>query len=175
MPKGVYPRTKNQLEAAKRNFALGRMPEVRKKVALILKQKAADPAWREKVSLATRKAMRTPEIRERHLNGLKRALRAHGVNFKGGNGQEPTELIKQIAGVLEPQGFIQEYAVLTKKQIHNFQNVPYAYKVDFGNPKLKIAIEMDGPCHRGRAQQIKDQKKTRTLQALGWIVLRYLH
>ncbi len=74
MPRGVYPRTPDQLRAAKANLAKGRQPDVRAKAAATLKAIAQDPAWREMVSANTRKAMHRPEVREPLLHKLPRRM-----------------------------------------------------------------------------------------------------
>lgn len=174
MPRGVYPRTKNQLRAAVANLAKGREKEAREKANKKLKENAKNPAWRFKVSQATKKAMWRSEVRARHLAGLQKAFERYGVNFKGGNGQEPVETVKRLSIILEPQGFIREYTIPTRFG-HNTPGIPNNYKVDFGNPETKIAIEVDGPSHHGRGQQELDKKKTKILELLGWKVLRYKH
>lgn len=175
MPKGVYPRTDRQREQAKINFQKGREPEARKKAARTLLSKAQDPAWRAKVSQATKIAMHQPDIRERHLVALKKARKRYGINFKGGNGSPLTLMISILSDIFLPQGFIREYAIPTKKKENGFLNVPTVYKIDFAHPEKKIAIEVDGPSHKGKEQKIKDAIKTKTLQQLGWTVLRLLH
>ena len=71
MPRGKYPRTPNQLAAAKANLAKGRLPEARAKAQQSIRRTASDPSWREKVSRATQAAMRLPEVRDRHLRAMK--------------------------------------------------------------------------------------------------------
>lgn len=73
MPRGVYPRTPNQLKAAKANLAKGREPAARARASKTLKKIAQDEGWRRKVSEATKAAMRRPEVREKHLKGLAKA------------------------------------------------------------------------------------------------------
>ena len=80
MPRGVYPRTANQLAAAKLNLAKGRLPEARVKAQQSLRRIASDPSWRERVSTGTKAAMRRPEVRDRHLC----ALKGQPLNFEGG-------------------------------------------------------------------------------------------
>ena len=169
MPSGVYPRTPNQLLAAKANLAKGRAPAARAKAAVTLKS-LVTPAWRAKVSKATRKAMRQPAIRKRHLT----ALAGRPVNFRGGNGQPPLPLTLRIAELLAPLGFIAEFPIKTAGH-GTGHKAPTSYKVDFGHQGLCIAVELDGPSHRPRAQQMLDNKKTEVLRALGWEVLRLQH
>ena len=123
MPSGVYPRTKNQLIAAKTNLSKGRSPEARKKAAKTLKEIAQNPEWRKKVSEATKEAMNTPKIRTKHLAGLKKAREKHGVNFRGGNGQELTEIVKLADSLFSQCGYIREYPIRTKP-VRMFSKMP---------------------------------------------------
>lgn len=50
---------------------------------------------------------------------------------------------------------------------------PTCYKVDIGNPLLKVAIEIDGPLHLNPKNKAKDQKKEELITSLGWRVLRF--
>lgn len=53
-----------------------------------------------------------------------------------------------------------------------FPGYPTNYKVDFGNPRTKVAIEVDGSSHNCLQQRAKDRKKEKKLAELGWSVLR---
>ncbi len=175
MPRGIYPRTENQLKAAKLNLAKGRKPEARIKARQKLKEIAKNPEWRRKISLATTLAMHSPKTRKKHLKGLKRARKKYGVNFKGGNGQEPTKIVKLANRLLSQCGYIREYPIRTRPVRNKFKNIPDAYKADFANLEDKIVIELDGICHSPMAQKKKDLKKTKVLTALGWLVIRLHH
>lgn len=170
MPKGVYPRTENQLKAAVANLAKGRERPARDRAAVTLREIAADPAWRDRVSAATKEAMADPAIRARHLA----ALKGQPVNFKGGNGQAPVGMSMTMAALLVPLGYIAELPIKTTWH-GTIHRPPNAYKVDFGHPDLRVAVELDGPKHRPRAQQVLDRKKTEVLEALGWTVIRVRH
>ena len=171
MPRGVYPRTLNQLKAAKANLAKGRELPARRKAAETLKELAQTDEWREKVSQATTQAMHRPEVRKRHLQGLRQAQK---LNFKGGNGQKPTPLILQLAQKIEPLGYRRELVVPTKGHKTGLRP-PSNYKVDFGHLRKKIAIELDkrGTHRWGNREQ--DLKKDQVLEALGWKVIRIVH
>ena len=171
MPKGIYPRTANQLRAAKVNLAKGREPAARALAGAKLRALGQDEAWQKRVSQGTKKAMRRPDVRARHLKGL--AL-AQTVNFKGGNGQPPLTITMQLIPFLGRLGFTTEYPVKTSGH-GTTHNPPTSYKVDFGNPVSKIAVELDGQAHRPHAKRALDQKKTEVLQALGWFVVRIKH
>jgi Protein of unknown function (DUF559) len=170
MPSGVYPRTPNQLRAAKANLAKGHAPEARTKANAKIQKMGQDPAFRLRVSEANLKRMRDPEVRARHLA----ALAGLPVNFKGGNGQEPTPLIKAMFEDLAATGYQRELIIRTKGH-GTAHRPPTHYKADFGNPETKHVIEMDGPKHRPMAQRVIDRRKTEVLQALGWTVDRISH
>ena len=173
MPTGKYYRSPEMMEQVKINLAKGRETKARKKATETIRVLVKTPEWREKVSQTTQAAMHLPHIREKHLAGLRR-MRASGTNFKGGNGQTPVMIVQTIAKVLEPLGFIREFPIKTKNH-QTGEKVPTCYKVDFGHPLTKRAIEVDGQSHRPKAKQLKDQKKDKVLTALGWTILRIKH
>jgi hypothetical protein len=170
MPTGVYKRTRKHLKG----LAAGRMPEARAKAAATLKRLAARPGWKAMVGDLTRERMADPEIRKRHLAGLVLARARHGTNFKGGNGQPPTETVRAVAERLIPKGFIRELAIPTRGHGAGLRP-PTSYKADFAHPQRKMVLELDGPCHRLRGAREKEIKKTTVLRALGWTVKRIKH
>lgn len=76
--------------------------------------------------------------------------------------------------LLSRVGFITEYVIPTRGHETEYK-VPTSYKVDLGHPKKRIAIELDGPCHRKLAAKAKDIKKAAVLKSLGWKVVRLSH
>ena len=85
---------------------------------------------------------------------------------RGGNGQLT---VPQIL-LAEAIGWATEVPVsLGPKQ----PGYPTCYKVDIGNPILKIAIEVDGNGHNGKHVKSLDLKKEGKLRELGWRVLRF--
>lgn len=170
MPRGVYPRTANQLRAAKANLAKGREAPAREKAAATLAGIAQDPAWRKKVSTQTRKAMRRPEVRERHLS----AIKGQPTNFRGGNGRPPSERALAYLAALKWLGWTAEFGIRTKGH-GTRHNPPRAYKADLANPETMMVLEMDGPAHLPMDRQDLDRKKDEVLQALGWTVIRIPH
>ena len=174
MPSGVYPRTENQLRAAAANLAKGREPEAQLKARRSLGKIVKTAEWRLKVSVATKEAMIRPEIRKKHIGALAAARTKHGNNFQGGNGTEPVSTVKSLEPFLNKLGFERELAVKTKGH-GTSHKPPDSYKVDFGHGRAKLAIEVDGPAHRGTKQKTLDLKKDDVLHALGWAVLRITH
>jgi len=128
---------------------------------------ATNPVWVKNVSEGTKKAMRRPKTRNKHLAGLKRALKKHGVNFKGGQNQEPVAFVKSLAEVLLPIGFIQEHRVFWSKGRW--------YLLDFAYVQEKIAVECDGPKHRAQKQKQYDKIRNTRLKKLGWKVVHVPH
>jgi hypothetical protein len=107
------------------------------------------------------------------LDGVRRHIKNNGPNFKGGNGQAPTEIVMEASRILSPKGYLREFVIRTAGH-GTTHNPPENYKADFANPKLKRVIELDGVSHK-RTTSTKDQKKTEVLQALGWKVVRIRH
>jgi very-short-patch-repair endonuclease len=64
-----------------------------------------------------------------------------------------------------------ELVVKTKKPAGS--GFPPCYKVDIGEPTLKIAIEVDGMSHNSLERRKQDRKKEAFLRGLGWTVLRF--
>jgi len=170
MPSVLYKRTPEMLERAKRCLAIGRTASVRAKAAETIRRISKDPEWRIKVSLGTRAAVAAPEVKARTLA----AARLRVKNLKWGNGQPPGPKVMEISLRLLPLGYIMEYPIKTRNH-GTSHSAPTCYKVDFGNPEKKIAVEIDGPSHRSFRSKQLDQKKTEVLNALGWKVARIRH
>jgi hypothetical protein len=174
MPRGVYPRTAAQIEAAKANFAKGRTPEARAKANAKIRVLCKTPEFSANVSKGTRAAMHRTDIRSRHLSGLVDARERFGLNFRGGNGQSPTPIVELFNSTFAPLGFIREFVVPTKGHTTDHKP-PSGYKIDFAHPLSKIAVELDGPCHRPLKRREQDKRKTEVLSSLGWTVFRVPH
>jgi hypothetical protein len=89
---------------------------------------------------------------------------------RGGNGQLlplPQLALLHALG----DGWTAELAIKTNAG-HKNGVYPNAYKVDIANPKMMIAIELDGGSHGSLERQEQDRKKTECLAALGWSVYR---
>lgn len=85
---------------------------------------------------------------------------------RGGNGQLTMPQILLARSI----GWDTEVAIsLGPKQ----PGYPTCYKVDIGNPILKIAIEVDGNGHNESSIKSLDLKKEAKLKELGWRVLRF--
>lgn len=110
-----------------------------------------------------------PMHRGDNLERMKQTLRemGHRPRVRRGNGHGATEAEACIAAVL---GWPTN--VIVKTHMKRGSGYPHHYKIDVGNTKLKIAIEVDGPSHGALARKSQDRKKEDFLRGLGWIVLR---
>lgn len=178
MPSGVYPRTEGHRAQIQKWAAKGHSKSVRIKAIRSLKVSGAKPEFKQRMSEIVTKL--SPKTKKRRIAGLKKWIKENGSTWKGGNGQEPVLIVRQAEPILKESGFIREFPILTKEHTTG-HSVPTCYKVDFGNPEKKIAIEFDGPCHRCNVKrvqdqkEIKDRKKTEVLESLGWKVIRTSH
>ena len=173
MPSGVYIRTE-MLQKARECLAKGRLPAARKKAIRSLRKTGSTLEFRNKMSQVQKRMLEDPDFRTRHTKWTRDYIKKHGPNYKGGNGQELTSKVKEMEEKLGPLGYTRELSIPTKGHKTGF-NVPPSYKVDFGNPELRLAVELDGPYHRKPAQREKDKKKDRVLESLGWRVTRIVH
>ena len=112
--------------------------------------------------------MHDSAARERMTQTLKRI--GHRPPERGGNGRPVPmpELI--LTALLSSEGFAPQLAIKTGRP--KGTGYPPSYKVDAGNPVLKIAVEADGASHAGRRRAL-DQKRDECLRGLGWTVLRF--
>lgn len=158
----------------RRNLAKGREPKARKKALVSLRANGAREEFRSKMSRIVKARLEDPKELKRHRIRTREYIKTHGANYRGGNGQRMTPLIRSAVKELEPMGFIREYVVITRGHT-TLHNPPGGYKVDFGNPNLQIAIEFDGRSHHRLKQRALDCKKDQVLESLGWIVIRIYH
>jgi len=86
--------------------------------------------------------------------------------IRGGNGKPPPVPQTLLACAL---GWEMEIIVRTHKKKDS--GWPNHYKIDVGNTKLKVAIEVDGQSHYSRKDQ--DRRKGSFLKREGWKVLRF--
>lgn len=91
------------------------------------------------------------------------------IAVRGGNGTGMSKT-EQMASEMLSATFHYNLAIPTKEP--RGSGYPTCYKVDFGDPVRKIAIEVDGSSHSSLVRQAQDAKKTKLLTELGWLVLR---
>lgn len=143
--------------------------DARKKIAESSKIRMADPKLRKmhsermkKNNPATRPEIMKKIIATKRINGTLHVWKGE----RGGNGKLTIPQKLLAAHLAWPT----EYAISLGKRRKGY---PTCYKVDLGNPDLKIAIEIDGKLHRWKKSISKDMKKTKALNQLGWKVLRF--
>lgn len=112
-----------------------------------------------------RNPMRLSDVREKSRNTLREMRWKPKV--QGGNGKPLPVPQVLMARAL---GWDTEVSIKTHATHLGF---PAVYKVDLGNPELKVAVEIDGNSHCSLLRKAQDKKKTDFLNGLGWMVLRF--
>jgi len=114
---------------------------------------------------------KNPMMNPESLKKMKEKLKGRTFLSRGGNGQitPQQELLHQMLG----DGWEMELPILTESVKMLFKSLPPCYKVDIGNPNLKISIEIDGKSHKTKKWKYLDKRKTKILNSLGWKVLRF--
>lgn len=92
----------------------------------------------------------------------------HAPKVRGGNGQL-TEPQKKLLERLGP-GWVAEFAVPVPD--YDSRCLPKHLKIDVAQPRLMIAVELDGQSHRSPARRLQDARKTIFLAQNGWSVFR---
>lgn len=118
--------------------------------------------------MTTRNPMRRPEIRKKVSCSL-RAI-GHQPKIRGGNGCGITHaqgLMLSALGI----GWTTEYIYPTR--MGRGSGYPSHYKLDIANPAIKAMVEVDGLSHSALDRRAQDQRKTRFMQARGWLVFRF--
>ena len=92
----------------------------------------------------------------------------HKPLVRGGNGTGLTVAQEMLSKAL---GWETEVCVLTGKG--RGSGYPNVYKLDIGNPSLKVGVEVDGNSHGILLRQEQDRKKSAFLSGLGWTVFRF--
>ena len=146
--------------------------EVREKISIGLKKWHKTPEGKIQTVKATKTLMEYNKThKEEMTQKMRTTKRLKGtlnvfLGVRGGNGHL-TEPKKLLAVAL---GWKMEVAISLGKLKKGY---PTNYKVDIANQTLKIAIEVDGKGHLLKKNILKDIKKTKMLESLGWKVLRY--
>lgn len=98
-------------------------------------------------------------------------LMGHQPKMQGGNGRPPTEAEMVLGRMFSDEGFMLQCIVPTG--MGRARGWPTHYKIDCGNPHLRIAIEADGRSHDCPSRREQDSRKDQLLTGLGWIVFRF--
>src|SRR6266496_713908 len=120
---------------------------------------------RSSLRMRERNPMRDPVTREKMRVSMR--LRGCGPAIRGGNGHGPTVPEQALAFIL---GWPTNVIVPIGPRLPGY---PTHYKIDIGNPTLKIAIEVDGQSHNALSRKQADKKKAVYLNGHGWTVLRF--
>jgi hypothetical protein len=120
---------------------------------------------------AERMTRKNPMHNPASVERMRASLTGRTFLSRGGNGHT-TEPQRLLAAALGPE-WEMELAIPTAPVSESFPSLPPAYKVDIGNPVLRIAVEVDGRSHRSKRWRWLDHRKTEVLSALGWRVLRF--
>ena len=115
--------------------------------------------------------MRLEETRLKVSTSLKAI--GHKPAIQGGNGKPATIAEQSLNILLDGLNFVPQYIQPTRQKIYNGETLPTHFKIDLANPKLKIAIEIDGNSHNALVRRAQDKKKESFLTGLGWKVLRF--
>ena len=107
------------------------------------------------------------ESREKMSKTLKRI--GHKPKIRGGNGM-PLPVPQAILLAALGEGWEPECAVSLG---HRTCGYPTNYKIDIGNRRLKVGIEVDGGSHCSLDRRRQDLKKTNKLSSLGWDIIRF--
>lgn len=87
---------------------------------------------------------------------------------RGGNGKGPSRTEAMLIPFM-PDGF--SWNCIVRSEAFG-QGCPSHYKLDFGNPKTKVCLEVDGIGHNAIKKRDQDRRKTAQLELLGWKVFR---
>lgn len=130
---------------------------------------------RKNHSVASKAIWKNPRTKAKRISAWKKAMAKRGKpTFRGGAGRRPFGFVLKLWRILKPLGYVREYSIgLGRGKVGRYgvRN----YQVDFGLVKEKIAIECDGPGHRGFKSWERDRKKDEILHKMGWKVIRIPH
>jgi hypothetical protein len=168
--------------------AVAMRPEMKKRRSDISSAMWAEPGRREAQSRAMRQqALYDPKFRaavhkrmtERNPGSdpyvqekIRQTRIQNGVTYdhlNGGNGTGPTRAESLLSGEL---GWPINVIVNSGRGSRALGYPPH-YKIDVGNPDLKIGIECDGMSHKLNSRKKQDAKKESFLLQKGWTILRF--
>jgi len=104
------------------------------------------------------------EIRKKMSDSRKGLDYRHLTGGNGSGGSWAENLMRTVL----PDRFIQEFIF---KMPYRPEGYPTHYKIDFGDPSNKIAIEVQGQTHITILGKQRDLKKREFLERFGWTVL----
>lgn len=130
---------------------------------------------KKRISEGTKKGMNNDIVNNKLRNAAKRnANKERFLNSRRYNWSTKTPAEEYINSFMESLDFIYEYPVNMKEYRKNYPKlkIPTYYRPDFVNPKLKIAIELDGKSHTYKNRDL-DIKKENALKYYGYEIYRF--
>jgi hypothetical protein len=154
-------------------------PEIKKKRAETIKNmdwsKIMKDTHKKNPNMAKQSSERmkknNPMSNPENIEKMRQKLIGRTFLSRGGNGKI-TPQQEQLFNLLG-EGWIMELPVLTEGYTGKEKSLPNCYKVDIGNPILKLLIEIDGRTHTTKKWKYLDKRKTEILTSLGWKILRF--
>jgi hypothetical protein len=154
-------------------------PAFRAYITQALLRKWQDPAFRRQQSDTARRQWQNPAMRRRMEAAMRRPWRdpkhvRRMSRISKARWRDPRYrplLMANAKRALGPsRGAYALHALLGKDWILEYWTTQGP--IDIACPALKLAIEVDDPGHRRTKQRLRDRKKTRGLERLGWSVFR---
>lgn len=148
-------------------------PECRNKRSKDLKNAhEKNPEWAKRSSkrMKENNPAKNPEIQIKIQQSIKNGKGYKLSQYRGGNGRPLPQAQRILLAALSEE-WIAEYPISTK--MPRDSGYPTCYKVDIGNPQLKIWIELDGKSHKQPERKIMDKKKEDFLRDMDWKGLRF--
>lgn len=153
----VSEQTKEKISKAHKSL-LQRNPEQAKKLYQLRSERMIEN------NPMMKKVTRKKAITTKRIKGTLHVWKGE----RGGNGKLTESQIILAAALKWPT----EVSIATG-HYSGENGFPTNYKVDIGNRRLKLAIEVDGKGHLLKKAQLRDKKKETKLKLLGWSVLRF--
>lgn len=113
--------------------------------------------------------MKRPESKAKMTATMK--AMGHAPTVRGGNGRPLPVAEAMLIALFADMGFEGQSVIPTRQP--RGSGYPTCYKIDCGNPSLKLGLEAEGVSHTMLSRQEQDRKKDAFLAGLGWTVLRF--
>lgn len=152
-------------------------PEVGKKISKALRkfttsQRGLELAAKTSERMRINNPMSKSEVIDKMISTKANNGTLHQWKGKrGGNGTGMTKPQRKLWEVLGPDWEV-ELPIKTGNGKRT-PGIPNAYKPDLALSSIKLAVEVDGNGHNSKKSTLRDAKKTRTLDRLGWTLLRF--
>lgn len=110
--------------------------------------------------------------RKKHTDGSKQILREKRLLWMKNN---PEKTAWRTSNMSYPEKVFNDYVIKNeydKKYLITREKSIFPYYIDFAFENEKVAIEIDGSQHLLLERKLKDEKKDKLLNELGWKVIR---